>query len=114
MKFWRKKVDKDSNLKLDIRGLEESALEAEKNGDLKTALRLRYRVGLLKLESSGVLSKTELSPRFKLSRQMHLHDFDEVSVDLEDVVYGDFHTTNAHLERSREKWPEILIKAKSK
>ena len=69
--------------------LERDAADAEQRGDLDLALRLRFRAGLIRLARAEVIPGHEPLTSGQLRRLVSSPAFDRLSLDLDEVVYGD-------------------------
>jgi hypothetical protein len=87
--------------------LEREADEAERNGDLQLALRLRFRAGLMRLERTGSIPRGQRTSR-ELRRALKLVEFDRVSRKFDEIVYGCRAPSPGDLEAARSDWRVIL------
>jgi hypothetical protein len=88
--------------------LERAADRAEREGDLETALRLRFRAGLLRLDARQAIAfRPSISTR-EVSRALNSPEFDQLAALFDGVVYGGEEASREDLERSRRGWDAVL------
>jgi hypothetical protein len=88
--------------------LDKAADKAERDGDLETALRLRFRAGLLRLDARDAISfRPSISTR-EVSRALKSPEFDQLAALFDGVVYGGDEATPEDLEASRRHWDAVL------
>jgi hypothetical protein len=92
----------------DARALERRADAAEAAGDLQTALRLRFRAGLLRLDARGAIEFRPSISTYEVRRALRSADFDVLAYDFDEVVYGGRPAASADLESARRRWPEVV------
>ncbi len=92
----------------DPKDLERRAAQAEANGDLTTAIRLRFAAGLLRLDQAGALSYEPSLTAGQVRRRLRLAPFDRVSVSFEAVAYGGRAPDVEDVEISKTGWGEVL------
>jgi len=102
--------DEDS---LDFEELERWADEAERTGDLDTALRLRFRAGLVRLDDVGVVRLRPGLTNTAVSRALRSGDFDGLANDFDEVAYGGRPATSADVTTARSTWPNVVATARS-
>jgi hypothetical protein len=93
--------------------LERRADEAERRGDLDTALRLRFRAGLARLDDVGVVRLRPGLTNAAVSRALRSRDFDTLAVDFDEVAYGGRPATTADVTTARSTWPTVVETARS-
>ena len=93
--------------------LEREAAEAERQGDLELALRLRFRAGLIRLARAEVIPGHEPLTSGQLRRLVRSAAFDRLALDLDEVVYGDVPASSEQVGRAREAWPRVLQEVRS-
>jgi hypothetical protein len=93
------------------RDLERRADAAEAAGDLATALRLRFRAGLLRLDARGAIEFRPSIPTSEVRRTLRSGDFDALAADFDDVIYGGRPPEPADVATSRERWPAVIDQA---
>jgi hypothetical protein len=95
----------------DPRTLDRQADEAERAGDLETALRLRFRAGLLRLDRRGaIVFRPSISTR-EVQRTLRSDAFDGLAATFDDVVYGGRAPAPADVDAARRDWPEVVDRA---
>jgi hypothetical protein len=98
----------------DPKVLERRAAEAEAAGDLEAALRLRFRAGLLRLDGRGAIEFRPSISTYEVRRTLRSEDFDELSTTFDDVVYGGREPDRGDVEQARERWPQVVSKARGR
>jgi hypothetical protein len=89
-------------------GLERAADEAERTGDLETALRLRFRAGLLRLDARDAIRfRPSISTR-EVSRALKSPEFDQLAALFDGVAYGGEPASPEDLAASRRGWDAVL------
>lgn len=92
----------------DPRALEREADAAERRGDHATAIRLRFRAGLLRLDARGAI---ELRPGLTtgaIARTLRSPAFDDVAETFEEVAYGGRPATKADVAAAKTGWKTVL------
>ncbi|HEX8052818.1 MAG TPA: DUF4129 domain-containing protein [Thermoleophilaceae bacterium] len=88
--------------------LERAADEAERAGDLETALRLRFRAGLLRLDARDAIRfRPSISTR-EVSHALNSPEFDRLAALFDGVAYGGEPASRDDLAASREGWDAVL------
>jgi hypothetical protein len=95
----------------DSEGLERLARQAELAGDLRAAIRLRFRAGVADLDKLGVISRGPTRTTAELSSALSSAQFDELAADLEAVVYGEIEPTPKQADLARSGWPVVVSQA---
>jgi hypothetical protein len=95
----------------DPRELERQAAAAEQAGDLQTALRLRFRAGLLRLDARGAIYFRPSISTHEVRRALRSEDFDGLAATFDDVVYGGRATAAEDVEAARRRWPDVVSAA---
>jgi len=95
----------------DARALERRADAAEAAGDLATALRLRFRAGLLRLDERGAIEFRPSISTHEVRRALRSEDFDSLAATFDDVVYGGRPPAEDDLSSARERWPRVVAGA---
>lgn len=91
--------------------LERAADDAERRGELDEAIRLRFRAGLLRLDSRGAIT---FRPSLTTGEVRHLlgsDTFDELATTFEEVAYGGRHAKPPDVANARRTWPRLLEEA---
>jgi hypothetical protein len=94
--------------------LEELALQAERAGDLRAAVRLRFRAGVADLEKLGVINRGVTRTTRQLSDLLGSAEFDVLAEDLESIVYGGATATPEQADVARSGWPVVKLEAARK
>jgi len=94
--------------RLDPRRLEREADEAERNGDLERAIRLRFRAGLLRLDRAHAIELREPVTTGHVARRLRSPDFDRIAASFDEIVYGGREPRTPDVELSREGWRSVL------
>jgi hypothetical protein len=94
--------------------LERAAAAAERDGDYATAVRLRFRAGLLRLDAAGAITLGPSSTSGQVARRIRLRDFDDIARDFELVAYGDRPADTALAGATRERWSRVLAEVGSR
>jgi hypothetical protein len=92
----------------DPRALERRAEAAEAAGELETALRLRFRAGLLRLDRRGAIEFRPSISTFEVRRAVRSRAFDRLADTFDDVVYGGREPRPEDVAEARERWPEVV------
>lgn len=88
--------------------LDRAADRAEKEGDLETALRLRFRAGLLRLDARHAITfRPSISTR-EVSRALNSPEFDQLAALFDGVVYGGREASAEDIASSRRGWDAVL------
>lgn len=90
------------------RQLERRAEEAEGVGELATALRLRFRAGLLRLHAAERISLRPSVTTGDVSRRLASPAFDELASVFEAVAYGGRRADPRDVEAARSGWEHVL------
>lgn len=94
----------------EVRSLLKQADRAEAEGDARTAIRLRFRAGLLRLSSAGAIVFRPSITTGEVRRRLRLADFDVVASSFEEIAYGERDPEPTDLELSRVGWQRVLQK----
>jgi hypothetical protein len=95
----------------DPRRLEELARQAELAGDLRAAIRLRFRAGVANLDNLGVISRGPTRTTAEIADALGSEEFDALAADLEEIVYGGVAATQQQALVSRSAWPVVVSQA---
>ena len=85
-----------------------AALAAERDGDLDTALRLRFAAGLRRLDDREVIALRPSLTVNEVRRSVRSPSFEAVAATFEDVAYGEKAATPADVSEARESWRRVL------
>lgn len=88
--------------------LEHHADEAERDGDLDLALRLRFRAGLLRLDARRAIVLRPSLTTGEVTRRLASPAFAGLAGTFEEVAYGGRPATEAEVQAARVEWPRIL------
>ena len=88
--------------------LERRADLAERDGDMATAVRLRFEAGLIRLVRSDRLDLRIDTTAEAAARQVADPTMDRLTIDFEEVTYGGRPARADDLERARSGWREVL------
>lgn len=91
--------------------LERRAAAAEAAGDLRTALRLRFRAGLLRLDRAGAIVDRPALTTGELARHLSLPPLPELAAAFEEVAYGGRPATPDDVAAARAGWPRVVAGA---
>lgn len=92
--------------------LDRRAATAEGSGDHETAVRLRFRAGLLRLQRKGVIVNQDAETGRQLSERLHSPTFDALAGRLEMIVYARDPATPADAATARTEWPRVLVESR--
>ncbi len=92
--------------------LERLADEAERQGDLEVALRLRFRAGLLRLGRAQALPLRPSLRTREARRVLRNARFDRLARDFDEVVYGRRVPSAGDVVAARTEWPLVLAEAR--
>jgi hypothetical protein len=96
----------------DPTALERAADEAERNGDLDRAVRLRFRAGLLRLGTGGAIAYGPSVTTSEVRAALGSETFDDLAETFEHVAYGGRRAAAPDVEAAREAWPRVLEQAR--
>jgi len=94
--------------------LERRADAAEREGDLKLAMRLRFRAGLLRLDEAGLIAYRPSVRSGDLRRQLGSETFDGLATGFDEVRYGHRAVTEDDLRSARAGWPRVADEARDR
>jgi hypothetical protein len=95
----------------DPRRLEELARQAEAAGDLRAAIRLRFRAGVADLDNLGVISRGPTRTTAQIAGVLNSAEFETLASDLEAIVYGGVTATQEQASIARSTWPVVISEA---
>jgi hypothetical protein len=88
--------------------LEAEADAAEQRGDLEEAVRLRFRAGLARLESAGVIASRLVTTTEQVRRTVHNPTFDGLAIRHEAIAYAGQTASLTDAGSAREGWPRVI------
>jgi hypothetical protein len=88
--------------------LDRRAREAEAEGRLELAYRLRFRAGLLRLSAAGALPYRPSLTTRGLVDLVRSTPFDHLAQEFDEVVYGRRPLSSADLQEARDGWQRVL------
>jgi hypothetical protein len=88
--------------------LERAADEAECDGDLARAVRLRFRAGLLRLGDRGAITYRPSVTTGEVRRSLRSTRFDDLAGTFEAVTYGGRAADRPDVDCARREWPRVL------
>jgi hypothetical protein len=110
------RAGKDRDVRIaddDPRSLDELADDAERAGDLDSALRLRFRAGLLRLaRMKAIPARSSVTTR-EVRRALRSSEFDGLARSFDEVAYGRRSAGPTDLQQARHSWPRVLDAARS-
>ncbi len=107
------RADRTGNL-LDPGSLESEAAEAEREGDYDRALRLRFRAGLLRLDTAGAIRFRPSITSGEVARRVRHHDFRVLAGDFDEVAYGGRPARREDVAAARQRWPRVWTAAEGR
>ena len=88
--------------------LERDADRAAAAGEWETAVRLRFRAGLLRLDARDAIEYRPSLTTGEVRRAIFSPAFDRVGSDFDEIAYGGRPAKEADAEASREGWARVL------
>lgn len=92
----------------DVGMLEAAADAAEARGDLEEAVRLRFRAGLSRLESVGVIASRLVTTTGQVREAVQNPTFDSLAERHEAIAYAGQPASPADAGSARERWPRVI------
>lgn len=93
---------------LDPDGLERQADDAERRGDLDTAVRLRFRAGLVRLDAAGAIRLRPSLTTGEVRRRVRSDALHDLTATFEAVVYAGEPAGADDVAAARREWPRVL------
>ena len=93
--------------------LEVRAAAAEAEGDREAAVRLRFRAGLVRLVSRGLLVDHGARTDRELATMLSSRTFEQLATRHERIVYGRVPATPEDCSDARLGWPRVLVEVSS-
>jgi hypothetical protein len=100
---WVNLLDAESPDDIDLR-----AAAAEDAGDHETAVRLRFRAGLLRLQDRGILVGSDVQTDRQLSARLRSDTFNALAGRHEVIVFARDPATPADSASARTQWPRVF------
>jgi len=97
----------------DVEALDAAAAAADARGQYAEAVRLRFRAGLARLETAGVIASRLVATTRQVHRALRSQTFDGLAAVHEAVAYAGAPATPDDSESAREGWPRVLAEAAS-
>lgn len=91
--------------------LERAADQAEREGRLSDAVRLRFRAGLGRLQERGAIDEGRSARISEVVRILRSPTFDVLARRFDEIAYGEADAAPADVEQARREWPVVLRKA---
>ncbi len=88
--------------------LEAAAATAEAEGDLEAAVRLRFRAGLVRLESAGIIAGPLVTTTRHVSEALRNPTFDHLAERHEAIAYAGATASPVDATSAREGWPRVI------
>ena len=104
----RHRVDEESE---DPDALERAADDAERDGDLERAVRLRFRAGLLRLGQRGAIAYRPSVTTGEVRRALGSDTFDELAETFEGIAYGGQAAQPPDIDTAKRAWPHVVDEA---
>lgn len=92
--------------------LDRAAGDAEREGDLERALRLRFRAGLIRLGDRGAITYRPSVTTGEVRRALHSGTFEDLAETFEAVAYGGREAGESDVAGARRDWPRVLEEAR--
>lgn len=94
--------------------LERAADSAEAAGEFATAVRLRFRAGLLRLARAGVVEPGQSPTSGQLRRVVAAPEFDDLVSAFDRIVYGRRPASAGDATAARESWKRVLSASRAR
>ena len=88
--------------------LDREADDAERDGDLDRAVRLRFRAGLIRLGTRGAIEYRPSVTTTEVRRVLGSETFDELAHTFDEVTYGGLDAQEPDVAAARQNWPRVL------
>lgn len=102
----RRRGDGGGSLDPDV--LEREADDAERQGDLDTALRLRFRAGLVRLDAAGAIKLRPSLTTGEVRRHIRSDALHDLTAAFEAVAYAGEPAGPDDVAAARREWPRVL------
>ncbi|MGO8876489.1 MAG: hypothetical protein ACLQNG_12095 [Acidimicrobiales bacterium] len=110
----RSRETKDSRMPVreDVAQLEAAAAAAEELGDLDAAVRLRFRAGLFRLETAGIIASRLVTTTEEVRARLHDATFDDLARRHETIVYAGRTASDRDVVEAREGWQRLIVEVR--
>jgi hypothetical protein len=88
--------------------LDREADDAERDGDLDRAVRLRFRAGLIRLGKRGAITYRPSVTTGEVRRVLGSDTFDDLARTFDSVTYGGREAEQPDVAAARHDWPRVL------
>jgi hypothetical protein len=92
--------------------LERDADQAEREGKLAEAVRLRFEAGLARLAERGAIAPPRSTPTGELAGALQSPAFDGLAHRFDEIAYGAAPAQAADVMQARRQWPVVLREAR--
>lgn len=89
--------------------LERAAVAAERSGDYATAVRLRFRAGLLRLDRAGLVAYHPSLTTGAVTSSVSSAELLALAADFERIAYGDHPASADDAAAARDGWRRVLV-----
>ena len=96
----------------DPAALERDADRAAAAGEWETAVRLRFRAGLLRLDARDLIEYRPSLTTGEVAETIVSPTFDRIGADFDEIAYGGRSAREADEAASREGWQRVLSEAR--
>ncbi len=93
---------------IDAQALEAEAEAAEASGQLGLAVQLRFRAGLVRLDTAGAITLGPETTSGQVGRMLRNERYDRLALRFDAVAYGDDPATRDDTVEARSLWPNVL------
>jgi hypothetical protein len=92
--------------------LERRAAQAERDGDLDAAVRLRFAAGLLRLDAAHAITLHPSLTSGDVGRLIASPRYDHLAATHDAIAYGGHHAADADAQAARAGWPAVVGQAR--
>jgi hypothetical protein len=92
--------------------LERRAADAERDGDLDAAVRLRFAAGLLRLDAARAITLHPSLTSGDVGRLIASSRYDDLAATHDAIAYGGHHAAEADAQAARAGWPAVVGEAR--
>lgn len=97
----------------DPAALDREAVAAERDGDLSTAVRLRFRAGVLRLEEAGAVAVRADTTTRRVVASVPSPALAALGRTFDEVAYGGRAAAADDVDAARREWPSIVARAEA-